>query len=60
MVTAGATQAIFTALGAVVQPGDEVIIVDPAYDCYAPPWNSSAVKPVHVRLGNDMKFDVAP
>jgi methionine aminotransferase len=35
-VTAGATQAIFTAILALVHPGDEVIIVEPAYDCYAP------------------------
>src|SRR5690606_34068041 len=33
-VTAGATQAIFTAIGAVVHPGDEVVIIDPASDCY--------------------------
>lgn len=35
-VTAGGTQAIFTALAAVINPGDEVIIFEPAYDCYAP------------------------
>lgn len=35
-VTAGGTQAIFTALSAVINPGDEVIIFEPAYDCYAP------------------------
>lgn len=35
-ITAGATQAIFTALSAVIQPNDEVIIFEPAYDCYAP------------------------
>ena len=35
-VTAGATQAIFTALAATINPGDEVIIFEPAYDCYAP------------------------
>lgn len=35
-ITAGATQAIFTALSAVVQIGDEVIIFKPAYDCYEP------------------------
>ncbi len=56
-VTAGGTQAIFTALGAVVQPGDEVIIVDPAYDCYSPTVELFGGKPVHVRLGSDMKFD---
>ena len=56
-VTAGGTQAIFTALGAVVHPGDEVIIVDPAYDCYAPTVELFGGRPVHVRLGSDMKFD---
>lgn len=35
-ITAGATQAIFTAIMALVHPGEEVIIVEPAYDCYAP------------------------
>jgi len=35
-VTAGATQAIFTAIAATINPGDEVIIFEPAYDCYAP------------------------
>ncbi len=35
-VTAGATQGILTALLAVVHPGDEVIVLEPAYDSYAP------------------------
>jgi methionine aminotransferase len=35
-VTAGATQAIFTAISALVHPEDEVIVFDPAYDCYKP------------------------
>jgi methionine aminotransferase len=35
-VTAGATQAIFTAIAACVQPGDEVIVFAPVYDSYAP------------------------
>lgn len=56
-VTAGATQAIFTAIGAVVHPGDEVIIVDPAYDCYAPAVELFGGKPVHVRSGSDMRID---
>jgi len=56
-ITAGGTQAIFTATAATVHPGDEVIIVDPAYDCYAPTVTLFGGKPVHVRLGNDMKFD---
>ena len=35
-VTAGATQAILTAVLAVVHPGDEVIVLEPNYDSYAP------------------------
>lgn len=35
-VTAGATQALFTAIEAFVHQGDEVIIIEPAYDSYAP------------------------
>jgi len=35
-VTAGGTQAIFTALSAYITSGDEVIIFEPAYDSYAP------------------------
>jgi len=35
-ISAGATQAIFTAISALVKEGDEVIIIEPAYDCYAP------------------------
>ncbi|MCX7814282.1 MAG: pyridoxal phosphate-dependent aminotransferase [Tepidimonas ignava] len=35
-VTAGATQAILTALLALVQPGDEVIVLEPCYDSYVP------------------------
>ncbi len=56
-VTSGGTQAIFTAIGAVVHPGDEVIIIDPAYDCYSPTVELFGGTPVHVRLGDDLKFD---
>jgi methionine aminotransferase len=35
-ITAGATQAIITAILAVVRPGDEVIVLDPCYDSYVP------------------------
>lgn len=35
-VTPGATEAIFCAVTAVVHPGDEVIVFDPAYDTYDP------------------------
>jgi methionine aminotransferase len=35
-VTAGATQAIYTAIAACVRPGDEVIVFAPVYDSYVP------------------------
>jgi methionine transaminase len=35
-ITAGATQAILTAILAVVRPGDEVIVLEPHYDSYVP------------------------
>lgn len=35
-VTAGATQALFTAISAFVRPGDEVVLIEPAYDSYRP------------------------
>ncbi|WP_269620403.1 methionine aminotransferase [Zhongshania sp. BJYM1] len=35
-LASGATEALFVAIQAVVNPGDEVILLDPAYDSYAP------------------------
>lgn len=35
-ITSGATEALFCAIAAVVRPGDEVIVFDPAYDSYEP------------------------
>ena len=35
-VTSGSTEAIYAAFAAVLRPGDEVILFDPCYDCYAP------------------------
>lgn len=35
-ITAGGTQAIFTAIAALIKKDDEVIIFEPAYDCYEP------------------------
>jgi methionine transaminase len=35
-VTSGATEALFCAIAAVVRPGDEVVVFDPAYDSYEP------------------------
>jgi methionine transaminase len=49
-VTAGATQAIFSAIAAFVSPGDEVILFDPSYDSYNPAIRLNGGKPVHINL----------
>jgi methionine transaminase len=49
-VTAGATQAILTAILAVVHPGDEVIVLDPCYDSYVPNIELAGGKVVRVPL----------
>ena len=49
-VTAGATQAILTAVLAFVGPGDEVIVLDPCYDSYAPNVAMAGGRAVHVPL----------
>jgi methionine aminotransferase len=49
-VTAGATQAILTAILALVQPGDEVIVLDPCYDSYEPNIVLAGGRAVHVPL----------
>ena len=49
-ITAGATQGIYTAISAVVREGDEVVIIEPAYDCYAPAVEMNGGKPVFVQL----------
>ena len=49
-VTAGATQAIFTAIAAFVRPGDEVIVFEPVYDSYVPAIETVGGTPVYARL----------
>ena len=49
-VTAGATQAIFTAIAAFVRPGDEVIVFEPVYDSYVPAIETVGGKAVFAQL----------
>ncbi|HEX8516389.1 MAG TPA: methionine aminotransferase [Bacteroidia bacterium] len=49
-VTAGATQAIYTAITAVIREGDEVIIFEPAYDCYQPAVELNGGKTIFLQL----------
>ncbi|MEE9450185.1 MAG: aminotransferase class I/II-fold pyridoxal phosphate-dependent enzyme, partial [Ignavibacteriaceae bacterium] len=52
-VTAGATQALYTSISSVVRTGDEVIIIEPAYDSYVPDVTSNGGVPVYVPLNRD-------
>ncbi len=49
-VTSGATEAIFDAIHAVVRAGEEVIVLDPCYDCYEPAIELAGARAVHVPL----------
>lgn len=49
-VTSGATEALFAAIGAVVRSGDEVIVFDPAYDCYEPAIELNGGRAIHLAL----------
>lgn len=57
-VTAGATQAIFTAISAFINNGDEAIIFEPAYDCYKPSIEiaGGATRPIKL-TGPDYKIN---
>ncbi len=57
-ITAGATQAIYTSITAIIREGEEVIIFEPAYDSYAPAIRLSGGIPVPVELhAPDYKID---
>ncbi len=47
-VTSGGTEALFAAISAVVQPGDEVIVLEPAFDSYVPVIQLNGGIPVYV------------
>jgi methionine aminotransferase len=49
-VTAGATQALYTAISAFINEDDEVIILEPAYDSYVPAIKMNGGRPVFVQL----------
>ena len=53
-ITPGGTYAIFTAFSTIIQPGDEVIIFEPAYDSYIPniTFNGGVVVPIALEFPN--------
>ena len=49
-ITSGGTQAIYSAITSTIKEGDEVIIFEPAYDCYAPAIELNGGIPVYIQL----------
>jgi methionine aminotransferase len=49
-ITPGATYAIYSAFSAILSPGDEVIVLEPAYDSYIPNIEMNGAKAVPVKL----------
>lgn len=49
-ITLGATEGIFSAVLALVHPGDEVIVFDPSYDSYGPAVLLAGGRPIHIPL----------
>ncbi|OIQ34429.1 MAG: methionine aminotransferase [Crocinitomix sp. MedPE-SWsnd] len=49
-ISAGATQGIYSAIAATIVLGDEVILFDPAYDCYDPSIRLHGGVPIHLEL----------
>jgi methionine aminotransferase len=50
VITAGATQGIFTVISTFIKPGDEVILFKPAYDCYEPAVEVQGGKIIPIQL----------
>jgi methionine aminotransferase len=53
LVTAGATEGIFASIQALVDKNQEVIILDPSYDCYEAPILLCHAKPIRIALNDD-------
>ncbi len=56
-ITPGATYGIYTALTAILQPGDEVIVLEPCYDSYVPSIEMNGGVPVFVSLDENFEPD---
>jgi methionine transaminase len=52
-ITPGGTYAIYTAFTAILQPGDEVIVFEPAYDCYIPAIEMNGATAIRIPLITD-------
>lgn len=56
-ITAGATEALYATIAALIRPEDEVIILEPAYDSYVPAILANGGIPVTVHLNSDFSVN---
>ncbi|MFT5101126.1 MAG: methionine aminotransferase [Planctomycetaceae bacterium] len=56
-ITSGATEALFVAIQAAVHQGDEVIVIDPAYDAYDPAIQLAGGTPIHISMDTAFEID---
>lgn len=49
-ITSGGTEAIYTAITSMIRDGDEVIVFEPAYDCYGPTIQLAGGIPIYIQL----------
>ena len=57
-ITAGAIQAIYTAISSIIKEGDEVIVFEPAFETYVPSIEARGARPIFFHLNpNDFSID---
>ena len=60
IITCGGSEAIDIALRATINPGDEVIILEPNYVCYEPDILLAGGVPIKIKLKNENEFRLTP
>ena len=60
IVTVGGSEAIDIAMRAIVNPGDEVILMEPSYVAYTPSVELAGAVPVHIKLEHEDQFKLTP
>lgn len=60
VVTVGGSEAIDIAMRAIVNPGDEVILMEPSYVAYTPSVELTGAVPVHIKLEHEDQFKLTP
>lgn len=60
LVTVGGSEAIDIAMRAIVNPGEEVILMEPSYVAYTPSVELQGATPVHIKLEHEEQFKLTP